>query len=590
MNNLYFGSVYLLFLCWLPNSYAQTHRSKEIVEADSLITKSYQELNDAFYDNLTNDDLYDLYANAFLKKAYQEKDTVKMARGYFNKTYRSEDKYFTGLDSLIKYAQFIDKKFWLWAAYYRKGTYYSDRREFKKALANEIKAYQIAVDSKLEHYEDMSLTSLAILKQKVGNNQEALKDFKKSYLYNRQLLYNAPGDTIDKNMGIAYLNRLHLLSNSYRLNGILDSANQLNMEAQKYRKYPWAKPNLNKIRLNGAEVHFDKSEYALAIDSAALAVPEFIENENFKSVAVCYYILGMSKIKLGQKKEGVRDLRKMDSIYVVLGNIYPAVRPGYEYLKKYYASRRELKNQLYFVEQLLRFDSIAHTNYAFVSNEITEKIDKPNLLQEHKELQEQLADTSKKSKKWYVIGIGLILILIFEILRRKRIIRKKNREKDELHDYYKKQFDFLIAKNEIHTIEHNKKEVLDVTARMPVDELDISKEIITSVLQGLRRFEDQQKFVDADITASSLAKKLGTNANYLGRIIKFHYQKSFRNYLNDLRLDLALNKLRNDKSFKNFSVEAMAREVGFKTAEPFSKLFKKRTGFYPSEFIKQFTS
>ena len=513
---------------------------------------------------------------------------MKISARYYIITTKRKDKYFPFYDSLIKYSKIIGEDEVLWKAYYRRGTYYSDKRQFKEALADEIEAYKIAEKNGYEKYIDRSSISLGILKEKIGKNKDALEDFKRSLKYTSRLIKDKPLDSIDKSSGASYLGTLHLLSNSYRLNGKLDSATFYNNEVQKFRRFNWSKEYINKIRLNAAEVHYDKKQFQNAIDSAQLAIPDFIDDKNLKSVAVCYYVLGMAKLKLGQEDKGIEELKKMDSIYSILGNIYPAARPGYEALRKYYEEKEDIKKQLYFVEQLLRFDSIAHANYAYITEEIVDKIDKPNLIEQQKQLKKELDKTSKTSRIWYLVGLSLILLLGLEIYRRKRIIHEKNKEKEELHEYYKEKFDALIKQNNIATSEHQKSfSATETNSESTSDQLGISDDVINSVLKALRIFEDKKLFVDADLTATSLAKDFGTNANYLGKIVKFQYQKSFRNYVNDLRLDLALDKLRNDKSFKNYSVQAMANEVGFKNAEPFSKAFKSRTGFYPSEFVNQ---
>ena len=588
MNRFAYSCIYIILIYKVNSIYSQSVENAKYSINDSLKNKSYTYLYTNFYKNRNNDTLYDLYSQEYLKKAYREEDTSKIAWGYFAITNKKKDKYFSLYDSLIKYATLTDDYEMLWKAHYRRGSYFSDKRQFKKALTDEIKAYNIARKHNYPKYIDRSSTSLGIIKEKIGRNKDALKDFRRNYLYKDELINRKPFAFIFKSEGISYLNSLHLLSNSYRLNGKLDSADVLNKKAQKFRKFDWSKNEINKIRLNAAEVHYDKEQYENAIDSAKSAIPEFIIDKNLKSVAVCYYVLGMAHLKLGHKEEGIGELKKMDSIYSILGHIYPAARPGYDYLRKYYEEMEDTKKQLYYVEQLLRFDSIAHSNYSYITEEIVDKIDKPNLIEQQKQLKEELAETSKISRISYIVGSCCILLLIAEIYRRRYIINQKNREKEQLHEYYKEKFDVLIKQNNIATSEHQKSlSATEITSESTSDKLGISDDVINALLKALRIFEDKKLFVDADLTATSLAKDFGTNANYLGKIVKFQYQKSFRNYVNDLRLDLALDKLRNDKSFKNYSVQAMANEVGFKNAEPFSKAFKNRTGFYPSEFVNQ---
>jgi len=45
--------------------------------------------------------------------------------------------------------------------------------------------------------------------------------------------------------------------------------------------------------------------------------------------------------------------------------------------------------------------------------------------------------------------------------------------------------------------------------------------------------------------------------------------------------------LKQDSRFRKFTIKAIANEIGFNTDQAFSKAFYKRTGIYPSYFIKE---
>jgi len=67
-----------------------------------------------------------------------------------------------------------------------------------------------------------------------------------------------------------------------------------------------------------------------------------------------------------------------------------------------------------------------------------------------------------------------------------------------------------------------------------------------------------------------------------------HYKKeSFSSYLNSLRIVYAVEKLKADTSFRNYTIAAIAKEVGFNNPESFSKAFYKKTGIYPSYFMNK---
>jgi len=116
--------------------------------------------------------------------------------------------------------------------------------------------------------------------------------------------------------------------------------------------------------------------------------------------------------------------------------------------------------------------------------------------------------------------------------------------------------------------------------------IPISKEILEVVLLKLNAFEQQKGYLSTSINLNSLSKILDTNSSYLSKIINHTKGKSFKNYLNDLRIENALEELKNNPQKKKFTIEAIAFDFGFKSAESFSKKFKSAYGIYPSKFMK----
>ncbi len=117
--------------------------------------------------------------------------------------------------------------------------------------------------------------------------------------------------------------------------------------------------------------------------------------------------------------------------------------------------------------------------------------------------------------------------------------------------------------------------------------LPISKEIIEAVLLKLNGFEQQKGFLSTTVSLSSLSKLLGTNSSYLSKIINHSKGKTFKNYLNDLRVAHAYTELQNDPQKRKYTIEAIANDFGFKSAENFSKKFKVVYGMYPSKFLRE---
>jgi len=70
-------------------------------------------------------------------------------------------------------------------------------------------------------------------------------------------------------------------------------------------------------------------------------------------------------------------------------------------------------------------------------------------------------------------------------------------------------------------------------------------------------------------------------------IINHHKEKNFSNYLNDLRIEYVIKELKTNIVLRKYTIEALANEIGFNSSESFSKAFYRKTGIYPSYYIKR---
>ncbi|WP_282088336.1 helix-turn-helix domain-containing protein [Aquimarina algiphila] len=106
-------------------------------------------------------------------------------------------------------------------------------------------------------------------------------------------------------------------------------------------------------------------------------------------------------------------------------------------------------------------------------------------------------------------------------------------------------------------------------------------------MDKLQVFEEKQGYLKQGLNAKDLAKSFGSNASYLSKVVNTFKEKNFTSYINDLRIDFVVTKLKEDRIFRKYTVKAIAQDIGFNNAEAFAKAFYKKTGIYPSYFIKE---
>ncbi len=105
------------------------------------------------------------------------------------------------------------------------------------------------------------------------------------------------------------------------------------------------------------------------------------------------------------------------------------------------------------------------------------------------------------------------------------------------------------------------------------------------ILVKLSKFEASQKFVNPNLSLTSLAKEINTNTAYLSEIINKHKDKNFKTYLNELRINFIIDKLQNNPEYLQYKTSHLAEECGFNSRNSFTLVFKSITGISPSVYI-----
>ena len=88
------------------------------------------------------------------------------------------------------------------------------------------------------------------------------------------------------------------------------------------------------------------------------------------------------------------------------------------------------------------------------------------------------------------------------------------------------------------------------------------------------------------LTIDDIAEALNTNSKYLSQVINENYNNNFYTYINTHRINAAKEMLVSEK-YKSYSMEGIAKTVGFNSKSSFNTAFKKYTGLTPSEFKEQ---
>ncbi len=166
----------------------------------------------------------------------------------------------------------------------------------------------------------------------------------------------------------------------------------------------------------------------------------------------------------------------------------------------------------------------------------------------------------------------------------------RNKRKKEYHKF-KETFDQL-KNNNLDSTNNKTKQSLH-REKLPEKaeekpEFSIPEQTEQKIIKELQHFEKGTKFLTSNFTLADLASEISVNTKYLSYILKKSYEKDFNTYINELRINYIITKLRTNKKYRLYKLSFMAEECGFSSHSKFSAVFKSVTGITPTKFINSF--
>ncbi len=543
--------------------YGQDKKSTII---DSLTKLDFKQLSNKFYNiSDTSHDKADMYAKAYLRKARNNNNIVEIGMGYFLKStlYPNDiEKRIVFIDSGIHVTKNINHPKFPVFFYMHKGYLYHKQGRFTIALDHYLEGLTYAKETNNLHYIAISNHNIALLKRKFGKYKEAKSLFKKALAYRKTKLDKGPNDSL------SYLVTLTELVNTYIQNKDIDSAQNINNDGLRISE---GKKVMRFFKLNEGIIYYHKQKYTRAINSITEVLqPEKISYLENHDLIDAYLFLGKSYAGLSNKEEAIRYYKKIDSLAQKSDYLIQETRLAYLDIIAYYKSLGDKNNQLYYINRLLYNDSIFNSNYRYITDKLNKDYEVPILIEEKEKLINELDTRNDRLNYGLLILIFIIGIIIISFI----IHYQKNKK-------YKIRFEELMK-------EKKKESFKEIIPKK--EEIGIADEVVEMILIGLDTFESDKWFLKPNLTSGVLASKLKTNSKYLTKVIKFYRKKSFTHYINDLRVNYIIKELKTNSKFQNYTIKALAAEAGFNSAEVFSKFFYKKTGIYPSYFVKQLQS
>lgn len=478
-------------------------------------------------------------------------------------------------DSALVTSQKSESKKLILEGYLNRGNINMAEEFYEKALNDILVANKLSQESGNEYIYNKTIYYIAQNKIYLGQYEDANKELVVCLKYFKNNLQNKT--SLGKNYEVYYI---------YSLMTLIDSNTKLG-------KYEENKPLLNEAfqylqqnKLSQYVPYFITSEGITAyyVKDYNTAISKFSEairlyNDQWEHNTEVFY-LGLSYWYTGKRKLAIQYLEEIDKHYEKTKKLDPQFRPAYEILIKYYNSTGDVKKQLEYINKLMFLDKSYEKNYKYLYQRIVKEYDTKKLISE----KNRLESTAKNQRVIFfsliVLLLGGILIYAFRIQKEKQV--------------YKKRFDEIIAQQSqikreeeitIHQLPHEFiKPAFDYEFYNKIPGLN--PVFVENILDQLEVFENENKFLDSQVSQKLLSENFGTNSTYFSKIINTYKGKNFTLYINDLRLDYIIEHLRNDVKYVNKDVKELATISGFSNAENFSDNFRRKFNLKPSVFIK----
>ena len=523
----------------------------------SISNKDYKNESSAYlylaalYGNLSEKDSCLYYYEKAILNAKKNKDPKSVLiikineANYLLNEYDLESS-FTLYEEALNIANEIDNKYMSEYIQLKKGEIYLETGRYNEAI---------------------SILKKGLLNKSFDKNivleiyQNLAKVYLKTTAYKKSLLYSEKGYSLSVGFNSQF--EIHFL-------------NQQGMAYLKLKNYQPAEIKLKKALEKSINTSYYEMSRLIRINISKLYT---IQNKNYKAIELLNYIL--------KNKENIKIAT--ENKY----EIYYLLAENYKVLDDLNSSNRYY---ILFIEESKNINEKKIKNIELLLESDIDKL--------------KTQKTNLTNQKWFLylfISFLIVILLLFIIHKIKQVkrntikfntllekikileekkIKSKNSEATKIIEF--EQYELTESKNNEQSLD--KKATCDSEIKIEEDKNQIfiiKNDTIEEILDGLLKLEKRRYFLKQECTLHDVAKKLKTNTAYLSRIVNNELHKSFSAYINELRINYIILELKNNSKLRSYSIKALAKEIGYKSPESFTKYFKIATGISPAVYIKK---
>jgi len=261
-------------------------------------------------------------------------------------------------------------------------------------------------------------------------------------------------------------------------------------------------------------------------------------------------------------EEAIATSKKSEYIANSFGNLYLSENINKTLVLSYLALNKDQDYKL------------INTNLLTIKTEITKKEEDAvnsiyNLVKNEYQANYQSNDSKLKNKLYFSLGVFIVVFLISFLIWYKKYLN------------YKRLIELINYLEITRKKETNNQNSIDLAIKKNYIPLETEQ----MLLNKLKKFETSKKFTNKEISLAVLAGQFDTNTKYLSEVINKHYHINFNSYINNLRINFIVEKLKNEPNFCNYKISYLAEISGFSSHSSFATVFKTNTGISPITFI-----
>ena len=209
-----------------------------------------------------------------------------------------------------------------------------------------------------------------------------------------------------------------------------------------------------------------------------------------------------------------------------------------------------------------------------------------------------VSTVSKQNLVLLAAGVILAIVMLFlyvvtrqhrRLMHTNRALYERNRELAQMELQWQHRpvgVHHPVAvggEQDVAMVEQQVKERPSVDSNAVTQSAERDSQLIERILDIMENTTD---YCDPDFGVTQLTTLVGSNINYVPRVIKARLGKSVPMLVNEYRIREARRRMLDKERYGNYTLQAIAESVGFKSQNNFIAMFKRMTGITPSLYLK----